>query len=255
LDPSQHDKSKSFRWPEGKRLAISLTFDDARLSQIDKGIPVLDKYNVKGTFYISPDNLLQRINGWKAAQDNGHEIGNHSLYHPCTGNFEWSREHALEDYTLTSMFEELDSANRLIMDQLGVIPFSFAYPCGQSFVGRDIETKSYVPLIASMFESGRSWLSESSNDPAYCDLSQLAGLELDGKSFDDIKKIIDSSKGKWIVLAGHEMDEGGFQTSLLSTIEELCRYTSDPANAIWIDTVHNIAAYINLQRNEPAILK
>ena len=28
---------------------ISLSFDDARLSQIDKGIPLLDKYHVKGT--------------------------------------------------------------------------------------------------------------------------------------------------------------------------------------------------------------
>jgi len=45
---------------------------------------------------------------------NGHEIGNHSLYHPCSGNFSWSRHKALEEYTLQKMMTELDSASKLI---------------------------------------------------------------------------------------------------------------------------------------------
>ena len=60
-------------------MAISLTFDDARLSQPDLGIPLLDKYGVKATFYLSPDNMMQRVDGWKKAVRNGHDIGNHSL--------------------------------------------------------------------------------------------------------------------------------------------------------------------------------
>jgi hypothetical protein len=28
-----------FLWPEGKKMGLSLTFDDARLTQADKGIP------------------------------------------------------------------------------------------------------------------------------------------------------------------------------------------------------------------------
>jgi len=32
-----HEKS-DFSWPDGMKMALSLTFDDARLSQIDKGI-------------------------------------------------------------------------------------------------------------------------------------------------------------------------------------------------------------------------
>ena len=38
-----------FKWPEENKMGVSLTFDDARLSQIDKGIPLLDKYGVKAT--------------------------------------------------------------------------------------------------------------------------------------------------------------------------------------------------------------
>jgi peptidoglycan/xylan/chitin deacetylase (PgdA/CDA1 family) len=44
----------SFPWPAGKRAAISLSFDDARQSQVDVGLPLLDRYGDKATFYLSP---------------------------------------------------------------------------------------------------------------------------------------------------------------------------------------------------------
>ncbi len=239
-----------FTWPEGKKMALSLTFDDARLSQIDVGIPLLDKYSVKATFYISPSNLTKRPEGWKNAVKNRHEIGNHTLVHPCSGNFEFSRNNALEDYDLQDMKNELDSANNFISDFLGFRPLSFAYPCGQTYVGKGVNTKSYVPLIASMFETGRGWMNEGPNDPWFCNLSQLNGVELDGKSYEQVLAMIEAAKrkGQWLVLAGHEMNTEGAQTSLLSTIEAICKYATDPANGIWIDNVHNIAHYINEKR-------
>ncbi len=242
-----------FNWPDGIKMGLSLTFDDARLSQADIGIPLLDKYNVKATFYVSPDNMIQRTDAWKEAVSNGHDIGNHSLVHPCTGNFLWSRSKALEDYTLLSMKSELDSANSLLVKTLGIKPVSFAYPCGQKFIGKGVNTRSYIPVVASLFETGRGWLNEGPNDPSFCDMSQLNGMELDGKSFDQILKLIQTAKttGQWLVLAGHEMNEvEGSQTSRLETIEAICKYASDPANGIWIDNVHNIAAYVKEKRGE-----
>lgn len=248
-----NSSDKNFQWPEGKRMAVSLTFDDARLSQIDKGIPLLDKYDIKGTFYLSPNAMLQRAEGWKKAVASGHDIGNHSLVHPCSGNFLWARAKALEDYTLMSMAEELDSASAIISETLGVTPVSFAYPCGQTFVGIGQNTRSYVPLISARFASGRTWLNEAPNDPAYCDMAQLTGVELDGKSFQEVKAMIESAResGSWLILAGHEMDEGGRQTSILSTIDSICQYAKDPENGIWIDHVANIGSYVRQQRQLP----
>jgi beta-glucosidase len=241
-----------FKWPEGKKMAISLSFDDARLSQADKGIPLLDKYGVKATFYVMPGRVTERLDVWKKAAQNGHEMGNHSLVHPCPGNFEWARDRALDDYTLESFSMELDSAGKLLKELLGVQPVSFAYFCGQTFLGRGKNAKSYVPLIAAKFETGRGWLSEASNDPSYCNLAQLTGMELDGKSFEQIKALIDGakSKGLWLVLAGHEINESGNQTTFLGALESLCQYALDPANEIWIDNIHNIASYIRGQRGE-----
>jgi peptidoglycan/xylan/chitin deacetylase (PgdA/CDA1 family) len=243
---------QDFPWPAGKKMALSLTFDDARLSQIDTGIPLLDKYGVKATFYISPGSMMKRSDKWKIALLNGHDIGNHSVYHPCSGNFTWSRNTALEEYTLQKMMTELDSANILIKEILGIQPVSFAYPCGQTFIGRGINVQSYVPLIAFLFESGRGWLNEAPNDPAFCDLSQLNAAELDGKSFEQVLKLIETAKanGHWLILAGHEMNEEGFQTSRLKTIEAICKYASDPSNGIWIDNVHKIASYIKHGRQD-----
>jgi hypothetical protein len=246
------ENTDSFKWPEGKKMALSLTFDDARLSQVDKGIPLLDKYGVKATFYLSPENMKRRMDGWKKAVIDGHDIGNHSILHPCSGNFAWSRKNALEDYTLEYMGRELDSASSLIKESLGIQPVSFGYPCGQTFIGRGTMTRSYVPLVAAKFETGRLWKSESPNDPVFCDLSQLTGIELDGKTFEQIITLIEDakSKGLWLLFAGHEMNDGGTQTSLLSTIEAICKYASDQANGIWIDNVHNIAAYVKEKRGE-----
>ncbi|WP_306550559.1 polysaccharide deacetylase family protein, partial [Daejeonella sp.] len=85
----------TFAWPEGKQIAISLSFDDARASQVDAGTALLDQYGVKGTFYVVPNSVKQRLEGWKKAVISGHEIGNHSFNHPCTGNFPWSRQKAI----------------------------------------------------------------------------------------------------------------------------------------------------------------
>jgi beta-glucosidase len=245
-------KQSDFRWPEGKKMAISLTFDDARLSQPDLGIPLLDRYGVKATFYVSPDNMIQRVDAWKKAVSRGHDIGNHSLLHPCTGNFEWSRQKALENYSLLSMNCELDSANMAISQVLGITPVSFAFPCGQKYVGRGELTRSYIPVIASMFESGRGWLDEGPNDPSFCDISQLTGMELDGKTFAQVRSLIEKAreKGAWLILAGHEMNVGGLQTSLLPTIEAICIYAADTANGVWLENVHTIASYIKEKRGE-----
>lgn len=248
------ERQQDFRWPEGKRAAISLTFDDARLSQIDRGIPILNEYGLKGTFYVSIGSLKERIEGWKEAVAAGHEIANHSVKHPCSGNFPFSRDKALEDYTLDIMRSELDEASDIIEQLLGVRPVSFAYPCGQKYVGRGVNLKSYVPLVAEKFLTGRGWSDEWANDPAFCDMALLMGVKLDEKNFDEVKELMDRTLagGGWLVLCSHEVAEEGRLVTNHQTLRALCEYAKDPKNGIWLDTVQNIATYILKQRIEKA---
>ncbi|RPI23512.1 MAG: polysaccharide deacetylase [Acidobacteria bacterium] len=244
---------QAFRWPEGKRGALSLSFDDARPSQVDNGVPLLNRYTVRATFFVSPDRLKDRADAWKRAISSGHEIGNHSLTHPCTGNFPFARHKALEEYTLDKMRTELTQANTTIRELLAVTPTSFAYPCGQSFVGRGMEVKSYVPLVAQLFKTGRGWLGEGPNDPGFCDMAQLLGVPSDDLEFGAIKPQIDQAmqNGYWLVLAGHDIAESGpRQVTRMKTLEAICQYASDPANGIWIDTIGAVGSYVAKQRGK-----
>jgi peptidoglycan/xylan/chitin deacetylase (PgdA/CDA1 family) len=229
---------------------VSLTFDDARLSQVDRGMGILDAHGAKATFYVSPGNMPHRLDGWRKAVANGHEIGNHTLSHPCSGNFLFARHNALEDYTLERIETEILNANAEVDRLLGVVPTTFAYPCGHSFVGRGESVRSYVPLVARHFVVGRGAFSEIHNDPAFCDLAQVTGLDGDGKSIEQLKAMVDRAvaDGGWLVLFGHEVGDGGNQTTRADALDALCRYCLDPASGIWLDTVAAVGTHVKETR-------
>ncbi len=74
-------------WAGGKKAAVSLSFDDNLVSQLDIAIPEMEKHGLRGTFFIVAqwlddfatwDGLATR---WKEAAKRGHEIGSHSYSH------------------------------------------------------------------------------------------------------------------------------------------------------------------------------
>ena len=210
-------------------MALSLSFDDGRESQVTQGLPVFARHGVKVTLFVVPSAVEPKLNEWKRAVAAGHEIGNHSLTHSCSGNFPFSRQKALEDLSIPRMRDELIEANRRITTLLGVTPRTFAYPCGQTFVGRGKNTQSYVPVVAELFLAGRGWLDEAANDPAFVDLAQTLGVEMDGKDFAQIRPLLDDARarGAWLVLAGHDIGNEGRQTTRVAMLDELLPYAKD----------------------------
>jgi len=246
----QADETRPFQWPKGKRAAVSLSFDDARVSQIDTGLALLNQHHVKVTFFVQAENVSRRLEGWRKAVADGHEIGNHSMTHPCTGNYAFSRHNALEDYNLQMMAAQLDGANAEIQRLLGAKSRAFAYPCGQKFVGRGADVRSYVPLVADRFLVGRGYLDESPNDPAFCDLAQAMGTPFDDLDFEQAKNVVDQAAkdGRWLIFVGHDIGKRGYQVTDAAALAALCDYLQDPANGIWLGTVGEIGEYIRQQR-------
>lgn len=247
--------AKTFRWPNGKRAAVSLSFDDARVSQIDTGLALLNRQHVKVTFFVQAEKIAARLDGWRKAVADGHEIGNHTRTHPCTANYGFSRPNALEDYTLEMMAAQLDGANAEIERLLGVKPRTFAYPCGQKFVGRGLDVRSYVPLVADRFIVGRGYLDEAANDPEVGDLAQAMGTPFDDMDFEQMKThVAEAAKeGRWVIFVGHEIGKRGFQVTDTAALEALCEYLKDPAHGIWLGTVAEIGEYVRLQRGGNSI--
>jgi peptidoglycan-N-acetylglucosamine deacetylase len=237
----------SFAWPEGVVAAVSLTFDDARESQLETGVPLFAEYKTRVTFYLTADSVAERGSEWKRAAAAGHELGNHTMVHPCSGNFPWARGRALEEYTLDRMRAELLDANRSIAAATGVVPVSFAYPCGQKFVGRAGGVASLVPLVHELFLAGRGWLDEAANDPAFVDRAQLFGYPMDDVAFSELRAVVDDAiaRGQWLVLAGHDIGPGpGHQVTRVSMLRELLVYLQVPSRRVWIDTVARVAEHV-----------
>lgn len=117
---------------------ISLSFDDALDQHLDTAIPVMNDCGIKGTFYVhlSARGFLRRTDDWRAAAEAGHELGNHTVFHPAIASKEWVRPgNAIDHYTLDRMRLELEFANDWLTVIDGQSQRTFAYPCSNSCIG------------------------------------------------------------------------------------------------------------------------
>ena len=241
----------SFKWPHGKRAALAITFDDARLTQPDNGFEILDRHGIHATFYVTPSAVEKRLEAWKGAVKKGHEIGNHTITHPCSGTGAWSRHNALEDYTLERITAEIDGATAQLQSMLGVSPTTFAYPCGQTWIGRGRAHRSYIPLIAERFIVARCGGGQAI--PGYVDMALVPSISSDRPTFEHFRNEIARAvaEGNWMTLTGHEIAADASKdglTTFTTVLDEICKYAKDPANGLWVDTIENIGKYVIEQR-------
>lgn len=124
----------------GKKCAVVLTYDDALNVHLDNAIPLLDSLKLKGTFYLTATSQAgsKRINDWRKAAQNGHELGNHTLYHPCDATQEgmsWVKpEYDLSKYTIKRIVDEVRMCNTYLKSIDGNDKRTFAFTCGHKKV-------------------------------------------------------------------------------------------------------------------------
>lgn len=143
---------KNLQWPGGAKVAVSLSYDDALNTHLDHAIPALDKHQLKASFYILPNKVVtRRLNEWKTIAKNGHELGNHSLFHPCKAslpNREWVvKHHDLDKYSVEQIAEELAVANRFLNAIDGNKERTFTPPCADRIAGG----KDYISQVKDQF--------------------------------------------------------------------------------------------------------
>lgn len=104
-------------WYQGKEAAMVLTFDDWSIEHHQYVVPLLNEYNIEGTFYVNKHGQYTAFNNAILA---GHEIGNHTASHG----------HLLDMDSL-SQEEEIFSYNERLTNNVKVKPLTFAYPFGE----------------------------------------------------------------------------------------------------------------------------
>lgn len=124
------------RWPQDRSAAASLTFDDGINTDLDFAGPILKKHHLTGTFFVATamGPWEKRKQEWKLLAQDGNELANHSVHHPCL--LAQITPHS-QDYT-PEMFEHeiADAAGQitnLVNDHRGL---TFAYPCGNMSFGK-----------------------------------------------------------------------------------------------------------------------
>ncbi len=245
-------------WPDAAQGAISLTFDDGYPSHLKVAVPNLDQRGLRATFYLNPKGNEKGRDGsawrrhlrpWLPVSRTGHEIGNHSLSHPCSLNIQVDWTKNLLDMSLDELRADLVAAQKRLQ---AVFPHqeknSFAYPCYETSVGRGRGRVSYIPLVAEMFVAGRSrgeLRAELANAPQYCDLHCLSSWAVERQSGAFMIGLAEQavSLGRWGIFTFHGIQEGHLPVGDTDFIE-LLDYLVRQNDRIWIAPLAEIGSYL-----------
>jgi peptidoglycan/xylan/chitin deacetylase (PgdA/CDA1 family) len=153
------DNQRTLAWPGGRHAAVSLTYDDGLDSQLENVVPALDRFGLKATFFLTRENMEDRVKDWVAVARLGHEIGDHSFHHPCE----------LKPYSAPRLeHDEVVPAERFLDDHFGADRRRiFAYPCGDIELGTGSQLKGqlrYIGVLRRYFMAARA-ADGDPNDP------------------------------------------------------------------------------------------
>lgn len=117
---------------------IALTFDDGpHYEQTPRLLEILDKYDVKSTFFILGDRVTWGESNKKALQmvyDAGHEVGSHTYTHAH-----------LKTLSVEEIKEEVTKTRDVIYSVIGEYPVFVRPPYGQ--YDERVQKYSYAPLV------------------------------------------------------------------------------------------------------------
>lgn len=243
-------------WPADCRGAVSLTFDDGRASQLGLAVPILAEHGLTATFYLNPrgDAWLTDLAPWREVVAAGHEIGNHTLAHPCTRSVLPNCRPCLEELTLPELEADILEASRRLR---AAIPeqadFTFCYPCYQEHVGAGTTRQSYVPLIARHFIAARGRGAFGHNDPATCDLAYLFSWNVEHMTGPTLVGLAEQAAelGRWAIFTIHDVGDGSLPLAA-TAFRALCRHLAQRRDAIWTAPVIEVARRISAWRGSPA---
>jgi peptidoglycan-N-acetylglucosamine deacetylase len=133
------------------QAGIALSFDDRFVKEWASLRPLLKKYNVKATFYITqPDSLsVEEVNILHEFRKDGHEIGCHGAMHVRSMYYIW--KHSLDEYMENEIFHALK-----VMKKQGFTPKTFAHPGGSQMWYSDRELLKYFSLLRDVSLKNRN---------------------------------------------------------------------------------------------------
>jgi len=230
----------------GKKAAVVLTYDDALNVHLDNAIPLLDSLGLKGTFYLTAfaPAIKNRIGDWRKVAANGHELGNHTLFHPCIGGKgrEWvNSENDMNNYSLVRMMNEIRMTNVFLQALDGKTTRTFAFTCGDMKIGDSL----FINGMKDDFIAARAVRHEMHKigeiDRYNVDCYAVNG-ETGAQMIEWVKKAVETNS--LLVILFHGV---GGEHSLNVSLEahrELLQYLKRNENDLMVGTMLDVAEYI-----------
>ena len=242
---AQENQSLTFAWPEEKKAAVCLTYDDGLDCHLDVAAPALERHGFRGTFYVTGNSasLSSRTGEWRAMAARGHELGNHTLFHPCHGStYDWVKpEYDLDSYTLERLLSELYTANSLLKAVDGREERSFAYTC----TNHTIKGLSFVDEIRSLFPSARGG-GEMPVSMDQIDTHYVPSWGVVDPTGEELIEYVEQSLkyGTMAVIMFHSVG-GGYLNVSSEAHEQLLKYLEQHSDILWVDTFQNVIKHVS----------
>lgn len=243
LGVSSLSAAQKLTWPNGQQAAVSLSYDDALNSQLDNAVPVLNANGIKASFYLmlASPVVPARLAEWRAVAKQGHELGNHTLYHACSKSqpgTDWVKDfNNMDKRVVEQMRDEIVVANAFLHAIDGKLERTMTPPCGHT---KTLDG-DYVPAIEAEFVAIKG---NEKNFPegfiSYALPDGQSGKEL-------IAHVKQAAKNGGVVnIIFHGI--GGDHIAVSSAAhQELIEFLAANRNQYWTDTYLNIMTYVNNQ--------
>ncbi|MEO9964554.1 MAG: polysaccharide deacetylase family protein [Reichenbachiella sp.] len=253
--PVWGQSEEDFVWPNGAKAALCLTYDDGLPSHVNTVVPMLNKYNFKATFFptLTSPSLYDEVEKWKSLAKNGHELGNHTVYHPCQKSMmgmEWVKDHQdLDKYTIEQVFDEIKLANSFLQAIDGKKDHTFAYPCAHQYAGG----KSYKDSL-HLYATAARWSAMDQEELAsieQIDLYQITSWAPDQHGANDliayIEKVIKANTLSTITFHGVNAEH---MIVTKDAHEKMLQFLDDHRDEIWVTTFKEATDYLRLKRGK-----
>lgn len=237
---------------KGKKCAVVITYDDAIDQHLDNAAPILDSLGLKASFYITAfsNSVQKRMNEWKSLDKKGHELGNHTLFHPCVGGKgrEWVKpEYDMRSYTVQQMIDETRMTNLFLQALDGKTKRTFAYTCGDMKIG----DSSFIYAMKKDFVAARAVRNEM-HKINEIDLYNVDCYMVNNHSAEEmigwVKKAVASNS--LLVILFHGVGGGNGLDVSVSAHRQFLNYLKQNEKDILIAPMVQVAAHIKAFQNK-----
>ncbi len=237
-----------FKWPDGKKAAVVFTYDDGLDCHLDVAVPQLDEFGFKGTFFCTGNSpsLDNRMDEWRAIVKEGHELGNHTLFHPCDGSRgDWVKpEYDLKNYSPEQIVAELKTANTLLKAVDGKSKRTYAFTCSDYMAG-DFD---FSGEISKLFEAARldGPIPETMNG---YNVYKMPSWGVDSPTADELIAYVNEAreKGTIAIFMFHSVG-GGYLNVGAKEHHKLLEYIKENEDDFYTGTFMEVMEYIKKNR-------